>query len=122
MDLLPGKITGTSAAEEVHIFCCGELPEYGEQFSIPCKERDTGLAFTVSSMGISAFVLNNLHPTFTTTNFTINTYFDLNVNIFATTQQTVRASKAAQYRSDHFRSPGKYPKLSVFRSCSMLRL
>ena len=122
MDLLPGKITGTSAAEEVHIFCCGELPEYGEQFSIPCKERDTGLAFTVSSMGISAFVLNNI-TTLSATVFTITTHFDLTVSAFVTPQhQTVRASIAAQKQKNHSRSMGKLSKLPLFRSCSMLRL
>ena len=123
MSLLTGKITGIAAAEEVHIFCCGKLPEYGEGFSVPCTKKDTGLALTVSTSGISSFILN--HTTlFTTTNFTITTYFDFRVNAFVTTQQqTVRTpSGAAQKRNDHFRSMVKRSKTSVLRSCTILRL
>ena len=123
MSLLTGNIICSAAAEEVHIFCCGKLPEYKEGFSILSTKRDTGLAFTVKSCGISSFVLNNtLH--FTTTNFTITTYFDFRVNAFVTTQQqTVRTpSGAAQKRNDHFRGMVKKSKTSVLRSCSILRL
>ena len=121
MSLLPGNITGIAASEEVHIFCCGELPEYGEHYSIPCKERDTGLTFTVSSPGISAFVLNNT-TLLDTTHFTITTFFDLKLGAFTSTHQAVRASIAAQKQKNHSRSMGKLSKLPLFRSCSMLRL
>ena len=123
MSLLTGKITGIAAAEEVHIFCCGKLPEYGGGFSVPCTKKDTGLALTVSTSGISSFILN--HTTlFTTTHFTITTYFDFTVNAFSTTQQqTVRTPfGAAQKQTNHFRGTGKCRKFSVLRSCSILRL
>ena len=126
MSLLQGKIMGIAAAEEVHICCSGVMPDCGEILSVPCTQRDTGAAFTVSSSGISEFVLNKvlLQTTTTTTTFTITTYFELASGIFDTSkQQAVRTlCGVSQNRRDHYRGMAKKHKNAILLSRGMLRL
>ena len=124
MSLLQGKIMGIAAAEEVHICCRGVMPDCGEILSVPCTRRDTGAAFTVSSSGISGFVLNKLLLQTITTTFTITTNFDFTVNAFGTTQQqAVRTlCGVSQNRRDHYRGMAKKHKNAILLSRGMLRL
>ena len=116
MTLPESKFICSAAAEEVHIFAAGSLPEYGELFSVIPSYTDPGTVFTVKCCGITSFIIQN------TSDIT------LSVNAFSTPfaafrhLQTRSARGAHEQNKHHHRSTRLCCTKAVLRSNAVLRL
>ncbi len=82
-------------SQEINLLTSGIMPEVGDIFSIPFSYTDTGVAFTVNTCGVSAFVLTNT----TDITLTINALRDFTHQLSLHLTLSERSPKAVQKRS-----------------------
>ena len=59
MYLLESEFINSAEFQEVHLLTSGKVPEVGKIISLKNPPKDTGVAFTVNTCGVSTFILNN---------------------------------------------------------------
>ena len=118
MTLPESKFICSAAAEEVHIFLGGKLPDCGEIISVPSLCTDSGsCVFTVNTCGISDFIVSNTCDIF----LTINTFYTPD-DAFFFTHLSAHSSQRVQKQKRFTRSSGLFCTQVKLQKRAVLRL
>ena len=98
MYLLESEFINSAEFQEVHLLTSGKVPEVGKIISLKNPPKDTGVAFTVNTCGVGAFILNTSTDIF----LTVNTLSDARHAPYLLVSLSERGTHFAQKSHKHF--------------------